>query len=67
MAANVEDGLDAWQILPYQQGPAGIAALHYWVTGIPMPYVLIPMQSFLHGLAAFVFFKITYSIFNSKF
>ena len=31
-----------------------------------MPYVLIPMQSFLHGLAAFIFFKITYSIFNSK-
>ena len=59
-------GLDAWQILPLKQGPAGIAALHYWATGIPMPYVLIPMQSFLHGLAAFIFFKITYSIFNSK-
>jgi len=59
-------GLDAWQILPSGQGPAGIAALHYWATGIPMPYVLIPMQSFLHGLAAFIFFKITYSIFNSK-
>ena len=59
-------GLDAWQILPLGQGPSGIAALHYWVTGIPMPYVLIPMQSFLHGLAAFIFFKITYSVFNSK-
>ncbi len=59
-------GLDAWQILPSGQGPSGIAALHYWATGITMPYVLIPIQSFLHGLAAFLFFRINFSIFNSK-
>ena len=51
-------GFGVWVDAPTKQWPILITALHYWITGISIPYVLIPMHSFLRGLAAFIFLKI---------
>lgn len=47
-------GWQAWQLRPGGNAPVGIAAAAYAATGIHEPWVLLPLNGLLYGLAAAV-------------
>lgn len=54
-----EQGWDSWELRPEGQGPAGIASLFYcWIT--PKPWTLLPLNSLLHALSAFLLTMMAY-------
>lgn len=46
-------GLSEWKLRPWLDNfqPAGIAALVYYITGINEPWVLLPLNAFIHMLS----------------
>ena len=50
-------GWSVWQLRPYGQAPAGIAAAVYALI-VPKPWTLIPLNAALHATAAMVLFLI---------
>lgn len=50
-------GWAAWELSPFGQPPAGIAAALYALT-VPKPYVLIPLNAALHATAGVVLVQI---------
>lgn len=47
-------GWQSWQLRPEDQTPIGIAAAVYAATGIHEPWILLPLNGLLYGLAAAV-------------
>lgn len=67
LAAQMTDfGFRVWSLHPNGQGPAGILALHYWTFGVHEPYVLIPLNSFLHACSSLILYHIMQLLFSSR-
>ena len=59
-------GWGQWSLRPGGQGPAGIASLVYWATGIERPFVLIPIHAALFALAGLFCFKTVVMLFGHR-
>ena len=46
-----ETGWDNWELRPFGQAPAGIAAAMYSVSGISKPFVYMPINAILFAVA----------------
>jgi hypothetical protein len=55
--AIITEGWQVWSLVPGGQPVAGIASIFYVLIS-PHPWVLLPLNAFLHILAAWVLFKI---------
>lgn len=59
LAAQIKlQGWQVWELRPQGQAPSGIAAALYAFTGIDKPWVLLPLNAFLHALAAVLLFNL---------
>lgn len=57
LAEKIEHtGWQSWQLRPEGNAPIGIAAAAYAFTGIHEPWILLPLNGLLYGLAAAVLF-----------
>jgi hypothetical protein len=58
MASQIQQqGWEAWELRPEGQSPAGIAAIFYTLF-YPAPWVLIPLNAFLHSASALLLARI---------
>ena len=46
------DGWQAWRLRPEGQAPAGVLGALYVLTGVPQPWVILPLHGLLYALAA---------------
>jgi hypothetical protein len=55
-------GWQAWQLRPGGNAPVGIAAAVYAATGVHEPWVLLPLNGLLYGLAAAILFDMSITL-----
>jgi len=72
IAANMataiqERGWQAWELRPEGQAPAGLAAIMYVFTGVREPYVIIPVNAVVFGVATAELYKIVRATTHSGF
>ncbi len=57
-----QHGWSFWQLRPEYQAPAGIAAALYAITGIAMPWVILPFNAAIHATSAILLLLIIGSV-----
>lgn len=53
-----QDGWGVWELRPQGNAPIGMAAAVYFLVGIYEPWLFLPINAFLFGMAAFVLYNI---------
>lgn len=60
------DGWGRWSIRPEGNSPIGIAAAFYAFTGVREPWILLPLNAILYGLAAATLFSLLRSLSKNR-
>jgi hypothetical protein len=60
-----KEGWGAWELMPTGQDPAGIVAAIYTLTGVKKPWVILPLNAFLHATSALVLLLIVTTVTGS--
>lgn len=60
------EGWGAWSSNPQGQGPAGLAAMFYVLTGIYEPWILLPINAALYGLSGVAVYWIVSPISSNR-